>query len=332
MKHVVFVCNTVIDGREFRHRAMGGLESAVVQLAEALAARGNTVTVLTAKEEPLEFNGVSWRPLHESEMLEADLVVANGTAGELRYVKAKRQAIWLHCTYAFDKFLRKGDVLTTLYYRPAGILFGRHHQDVVSRLIPYYPRLIIPHGVGEPFTTAAPAETTPPPRAIHFSQPYRDSQNLVRIWVEAIHPKVPGAEFHMFTGDWRPEGFAETSLAESGIVFRDRVSKDGLVEEMRRTRVTLYRGHKDETFCLAAAESTAMGVPVVTAGIGALKERVRHGETGLIGPSDTEFAEAAVRVLTDDELWSRMHDNGLATRGDNSWDAIAAMWEEKLLN
>ena len=100
---------------------------------------------------------------------------------------------------------------------------------------------------------------------------------------------------------------------------------------MRDARVMLYRGYKDETFCLAAAESIAMGVPVVTAGIGALKERVRHGVTGLIGPSDAEFADAAVRVLSDDALWLKLHEGGIATRGENNWDAIAAKWEDAFL-
>ena len=74
--------------------------------------------------------------------------------------------------------------------------------------------------------------------------------------------------------------------------------------------------------------SIAIGLPVVTAGIGSLKERVRHGETGLIGETDDGFATAAVCVLSDDDLWRRLHDAGLATRGGVGWDAIAAEWEQ----
>lgn len=212
------------------------------------------------------------------------------------------------------------------------MLLGAYHDAQVSRFIPFSRRVTIPLAVGEPFTTADPGDLSPGrPRAIHFSQPYRDAQNLVRIWVEHVRPAAPDAEFHIFGGDWRPDGYSDEVLAESGIVLRERVSKDGLVEEMRHARAMLYRGYKDETFCLAAAESIAMGVPVVTAGIGALTERVCHGETGLIGESDEAFAAAAVRVLSDDGLWTQLREGALATRGDYTWDKAAARWEEAFL-
>ncbi|MBE9552085.1 MAG: glycosyltransferase family 4 protein [Proteobacteria bacterium] len=319
------------DGASLRERPLGGTETVVVQLAEALAARGHHLTVLTGQPEPLDMNGVSWRPVRAGKIIDADLAVGISDATNLNHARAPRRVVWIHNARASDRFLRKCGPLATFRYWPAAVVMGAYHDSKVSRFIPYSRRVVIPHAIAEPFTTTAPAETVPPPRAIHFSQPYRDAQNLVRIWVESIHPRVREAEFHIFGGDWRPEGYSDKVLAESGIVLRDRTSKDGLVEEMRQARVMLYRGHKDETFCLAAAESIAMGVPVVTAGIGALKERVRHGETGLIGESDAEFADAAVRALTDDALWSRMHAHGVATRAENSWDSIAAEWENAFL-
>ena len=332
MARIAFIYSaSSFDGASLRERPLGGTETVVVQLAESLAARGHRVTVLTGQPEPLDLNGVSWRPVRAAEIIEADLAVAISDATNLNFAKARRRVVWIHNARAFDRFLRKCGPLATFRYWPSAVVLGAYHDSKVSRLIPYSRRVVIPHAITEPFTTAAPAETTPPPRAIHFSQPYRDAQNLVRIWVEAIHPRVPQAEFHILGGDWQPEGYSDEILAESAIVLRERVSKDGLVEEMRRARVMLYRGHKDETFCLAAAESIAMGLPVVTAGIGSLKERVRHGETGLIGETDPEFADAAVRVLSDDALWLKLHKDGIATRGESNWDAIATMWEQAFL-
>lgn len=332
MAHFAFIYGTSsFDGASLRERPLGGTETVVVQLAESLAARGHRVTVLTGQPEPLDLNGVSWRPVRDGEIVDADLAVAISDATNLNHAKAPRRVVWIHNARAFDRFWRKCGPLATFRYWPAAVVLGAYHDSKVSRLIPYSRRVIIPHAIAEPFTTAPPADSVPPPRAIHFSQPYRDAQNLVRIWVDAIHPKVPAAEFHIFGGDWRPEGYSDGVLAKSGIIFRERTSKGGLAEEMRRARVMLYRGHKDETFCLAAAESIAMGLPVVTAGIGSLKERVRDGVTGLIGESDEAFAAAAVRLLGDDDLWRRLHEAGLATRGNIGWDAIALKWEQAFL-
>lgn len=332
MARILFINGaSSFDGASLRERPLGGTETVVVQLAEALAARGHDLTVLTGQAAPLDLNGVSWRPVRAGETVEADLAIAISDATNLNHAKAPKRVVWIHNTRAFDRFWRKCGPLATFRYWPAAVVLGGYHESKVSRLIPYSRRVVIPHAIAEPFTTAAPADLVPPPRAIHFSQPYRDAQNLVRIWIEAIHPAAPEAEFHIFGGDWRPEGYSDARLAESGIVPRERLSKDALVAEMRRARAMLYRGHKDETFCLAAAESIAMGLPVVTAGIGSLRERVRHEETGLIGETDSEFAAAAVRLLTDNALWTRLHDEGLATRGDIGWDAVAGMWEEAFL-
>jgi len=332
MARIVFINGaSSFDGASLRERPLGGAETVVVQLAEALAARGHSVTVLTGKPKSSHFNGVSYAPAREGEAVDADLAIAISDATNLNFAKAPRRVVWIHNTRAFDRFLRKCGPLATLRYRPAAVVLGAYHDAQVSRFIPYSRRVVIPHAIAEPFTTAAPAETVPPPRAIHFSQPYRDAQNLVRIWAEAIHPAAPDAEFHVFCGDWRPEGISDDDLAKRRIVLRERLSKEGLVDEMRQARVMLYRGHRDETFCLAAAESITMGLPVVTAGIGSLKERVRDGETGLIGKTDEAFAAAAVRALTDDALWTRLHQGGLATRQDIGWDAVAAKWEGAFL-
>lgn len=332
MARIVFVNSTVsYDGNSLRCGPLGGVESATVQLSEALVARGHDLTVLTAARTATEVNGVTYRPAGEG-TVEADLVIVNNVGSDLYFVKAPRRVVWIHNTRAFDRFLRKGGPGATFRYWPAAVYLGAYHKSTISRFIPYRRRIFIPYAVGQPFTTADPGDSVPrAPRAIHFSQPYRDAQNLVRIWLEAIHPAVPRAEFHIFGGDWRPEGYSDETLAAGGIMLQDRLSKDGLVEEMRQARVMLYRGYKDETFCLAAAESIAMGVPVVTAGIGSLRERVLHGETGLIGETDERFAEAAVRVLTDDALWSRLHRGGLSTRESDGWDVVAARWEEAFL-
>ena len=331
-KRIVFVHSTSrYNGDTLRNQPLGGAESATVQLAEALAARGHRVTVLTGTNQSAEVNGVSWLPVAAARRVTADLAIANSVATDLHYVRAKNRVVWIHNTRAFDRFLRKGGALATFRYLPAAVVLGDYHASKVSPMIPYRRRVTIPLSVGEPFISAPVAEAVPPPRAIHFSQPHRDAENLIRIWTRHIHPHAPEAEFHVFCGDWRPEGVDVDDLPAHGVVLRERLPKEQLVKEMRAARVMLYRGYRDETFCLAAAESIAMGLPVVTAGIGSLTERVRHGETGLIAQEDAEFAAAAVGVLTDDALWAHLHKGGLATRTQGGWDAVAARWEAAFL-
>jgi hypothetical protein len=49
-----------------------------------------------------------------------------------------------------------------------------------------------------------------------------------------------------------------------------------------------------------------------------------------VAHGDAAFAEAAVAVLCDDELWRRWHLGALETRRGVSWDEVAARFERRL--
>lgn len=330
---IAFIHSTAeYDGASLRENALAGAQSSTVQLAEALAARGHEVIGLTAIEAPSDLNGVSWRPICSGDPVEVDLAVANNNASDLFLVRARKRVVWIRVARKFDRFLRKGGALATFRYLPGAVLQGSYHAASVSRFIPYSRRIIIPHGVWDLFLTAPTADSPPPARAVFASQAYRGLDRVVRLWVNAIRPRLPNAELHVFTTDWSPGPDIDVdNLENEGVILRGLVSKQQLADEYRSARVMLYHGHKDEAFCNAAAEAVAMGVPVVTEGIGCLWEKVSHDETGFLAPTDQEFVEAAVGVLSDDALWHRLHEGALATRGDYTWDKAAARWEEAFL-
>jgi len=108
------------------------------------------------------------------------------------------------------------------------------------------------------------------------------------------------------------------------------VGREALALALSGARVMLYRGDPGETFCLAVAEAQAMGVPAVVQPLGSLGERVVDGRTGRVAVSDGEFAEAAIAVLRDDELWRRWHAAALAMQRGIGWGEVAARFEALL--
>ena len=96
-------------------------------------------------------------------------------------------------------------------------------------------------------------------------------------------------------------------LLKASVRVHRPVPRAGLIEAMRAARVMLYLGHKCEAFCLSLAEAQALGVPAVIAPVAALPERVIDGVTGFHHADPAAFAEAAIRLMTDDELWRRQH-------------------------
>ena len=92
----------------------------------------------------------------------------------------------------------------------------------------------------------------------------------------------------------------------------------------------LYRGDINETFCMAVGEAQAMGMPAVVTDLGSMRERVIDGETGFVARDDQAFADAAVKLLTDDALWSAQQAAALEKQRSWRWPEAAEAWERLL--
>lgn len=327
------------DGRTPESRPLGGAESAVISLVETLAARGHDVAVRNMCERPLSHNGVDWAPLADGLPATADLYIANRGDKLLPLMPgARRTAFWIHNP---AQYLLKWRYLSKLWrLRPPIVFIGDYHLGTYPKWAPDGGRMVIPYGIPELFRTAAPATDLPGRRAIFTSNPLRSLDWLLDLWATRIRPRVDGAELHLFcgkatygsVGDTKAAAMAEVlgqaeGMADLGVVLRDPVAKDRLVDELKTSRVMLYRGDLNETFCLAVGEAQAMGVPTVVQDLGSVRERVIDGKTGTVARDDEAFVEAACRLLTDDDLWRRQHEAALASQRAWSWNNAAAHFE-----
>ena len=332
MAKIVFIDQTtVFDGLTIQKFPLGGIQSATIQLAEAFATRGHKVKVYNRFEREVEHNNVHWIPLNKCPASAADLVIVNNDPRLLVNATTGKFVVWSHSRITIEKFIRRRRIIPLLRFRPEAVFLGPYHVSVCHWLIPFSGRRIIRHGIGEPFISAPTASTPPKPRAIFTSAAYRGLDAVVKLWISHIHPAVPDAELHVFFRSKRSGELPINADKDHGVIPREGVAQALLAEELRQSRVMLYPGHRDETFCLAASEAIAMGVPVVTRGIGALAERVQDGITGFVSMDDQSFVAAAVALLTDDALWQRQHTEALKTRQTGSWDARAAQWEQAFL-
>ncbi len=334
MATILFLDETrPFNGRSLRDGPLGGIQSGTVLLAEAFARFGHQVTAYTLSEEPLDYEGVAWRPLTSLKAgprAQGDIAIANNLLHLFAYADALPVA-WFRNPTSFSRMLKKGSLVPLFRYRPHAVFLSHYHKDITHPLMPFATRRIIEHGVSDAFRRTVPAIRAPAPRAIFTSQPYRGLGWLVDVWTTKIHPQLPDAELHVFTPKARQTPTWLESMRSKGIVRRDSLSKDELAAELQSARVMLYPGHKDETYCNAAAEATASGIPIVTRGIGSLSERVRDGKTGFIAPEPQDFADHAIRLLSDDDLWMRQHADALNDPKIGSWDARAGEWDGHFL-
>jgi len=213
----------------------------------------------------------------------------------------------------------------------------------VLRWMPSGGRVSIPYAIPDAFRHATPLTVAPPPRAIFTSNPLRGLDWLLDRWEARIHPALPAAELHLYCGPsvYGAVGEAKAapmravlaraeSLARKGVRLFPPQPRAELIAALRQSRVMLYRGDENETFCMAVAEAQALGVPAVAQALGSLPERVQDGVTGFVAADEQSFAQRAIALLGDDALWRQQHEAALRLQRGASADDVAQRFEALL--
>ena len=104
---------------------------------------------------------------------------------------------------------------------------------------------------------------------------------------DVISSQIPDAELHIFSGSktYGEYGKAKESimkpilekaraLAKRGVILREPVPARNLIVELLSSRVIVYKGDSNETFCSSLAEAQACGVPAIVQDLGCVAERV----------------------------------------------------------
>lgn len=332
------------DGRTPEQRPLGGVESSIVALMEELARRGHEVYVMNNCKTPLNYRGVSWRHIGTEHWPDAvDLYIANrGDKFLGRMPEARRTVFWTHNPASY---LLKWRYLSKLWrIKPTIIFIGNYHATTYPTLAPAGERVVIPYGLPDAFCESKELETPPAPRAAFTSNPLRSLDWLLDLWSSGIRPRVPEAELHVFAGaaTYGHVGEAKAgkmkavldrakSMEGEGVLLRGPVPKMKLVQELRSSRVMLYRGDLNETFCLAVGEAQAMGVPAVVGNLGSVNERVIDNKTGFVVEDQKSFIDSAAKLLIDDNLWRAQHRAALSTQRSWRWPQAASAFEALLV-
>jgi hypothetical protein len=334
----------VFDGRSADSGPLGGAETSFIGLARGFARRGHRVRAYARGAARTEDHGVAWAPVEAGTPEAADLYIANRGHRLLDLVpRARRTAFWTHNP---ARYVVKPRYLIRLWRRrPVVVFLGPFHATTLPGWVPTGGRAVISYGLSEIFRRVPPRLAAPKPRAIFTSNPLRRLDWVLERWAADIQPKVPGAELHVFSslatyggGSVEKRALAAPILARAqelagmGVVLHPPVAKPALAQALMQSRLFLYGGDPGETFCLAAAESQAAGVPGVVSRSTCLGERVRDGETGFVlGDEDAAgFAARAVDLLRDDALWLRQHRACLGRQRGLGWDDAAVLWERLL--
>jgi len=329
------------DGKTPETSPLGGVESSVVALVNELAARGHDVFVRNHCRAPLIYKGVNWQPIDDGAPWpeNIDLYIANrGDKLIRRMPGAGKTVFWIHNPAGY---LLKWRYQWKLWQSKADIIFiGDYHKTTYPGWAMGGKRIVIPYGLPDRFCHGGPRRT-PGPKAVFTSNPLRSLDWLLDVWERLIYPEIPEATLHLFAGSatYGHVGTGKKSamdvvldqarqLKDKGVIIRGPVDKETLIDELETSRVMLYRGDINETFCLALGEAQALGVPAVVENLGSATERIKHGLTGFVADGKNDFALSAIRLLKDDAIWQRFHLAALEHQTRWRWPDAAAEFEK----
>lgn len=344
MTRVLFIDNGIeFDSVLFREKALGGAEVAFVSLVEELAKLNLEVIVYNNCKNQGLIKNVKWKKLSAKVFDEKfDVLVVNRGDKFLNFRKeCKKRFFWIHNP---AKYLLKFRYLSKLFFNDFNVIFSsNYHKDTYPIWAPKVNKIVIPYGIDNNILKEE-KKKVPKSIAIFTSNPLRDLDWLLENWKSKIFPNVKNAKLNLFTGISTYGKFGEKhsvktekvlNMAKSfknfGVNLYKPLKREDLFKKLNQSRIFLYKGTNDETFCMAVAEAQALGIPAVVCNYGAMKERVLDNETGFVCETEQEFNLKAIKLLNDDKIWMKMHQNLLKNDNHLRWSDVAKKWK-KIIN
>ena len=344
MTKILIIDNGIeFDAVICRKKPIGGAETAFVSLVESLAKLNFEVVVYNNSINTGLINGVYWNKLDNSIVDQSfDFLIINRGDKYLNFKKSfKKRFFWIHNP---AKYLIKWRYLSKLLFNHTTIVFSsEYHLKTYPIWAPAKDKVIIPYGIDDFILDKRKKISPPHPQAIFTSNPLRGLNWLLDRWEYEIFPKVPNAKLHLYTGSSTYGSFGRkhltsmtpilqraNDLKHKGVLIFEPVKRRALIDVIQKSRVLLYQGSNDETFCMSVAESQTLCVPSVVCDLGSMSERVINNQTGFVCDKKNEFSNSVIKLLRDNDCWNYFHDNLIKNQYHKSWEEVAKMWQDLL--
>ena len=320
---ICFLDNT--DFKYNRHdkysHKLRGAETILINLAEQFTKKGHQVTIYNNCHDFNNDNLISWININsfkENDIKKKsyDLAISNADARFFDYIDSKKKIVISYSLQSIEKFIRKKQLIAYLKHKPTYFLIGKYHQNNRSKLISLFGSKIFNLAVDDNFINTKLNANIDHNLSIFTSRNDRNLDLLVDIWNNNIFPFFNSGKL-MITP------LNNYTNINTNISFRSMANQNLLINDLLKARIFLVPGHKAELFCLAAEEARELCIPIITLGIGSLKERVIHEKTGFIAKDNKEFGQYTLALYKDNNLWSNIRNNLISLRGSSNWSKVS---------
>ncbi|MCE5316986.1 MAG: glycosyltransferase family 4 protein [Parachlamydia sp.] len=317
MKIVFFpVACRPFHAKTLEERPLGGTETAIIRLAEALAGLGQDVTVLSdlAAHPPTR---PAYLSVHRAgELGEFDvLIVIRGLKGLTCHFQCKKRFFWSGDAYKNVHTYGIGD-RRMIACMDAFLAVSDWQAETICRKsgFPIEKTYVLRNGIR--LSDFQGEEKRFRKRLIYSSNPSRGLIHLPEIYLD-LKRRHSDAELSVFGSaavyepTWPPVNLFEQgeqlfALLRSlpGCRVSTSLLQHLLAREFMKSAIWAYPTEFEETSCITAMEAQAAGCVPVTSALAALKETVGDGGILIDAEAGTKryfdlFIEACERLLTD---------------------------------
>ena len=316
MKIILIENSTKIyDGYSRNNAQLRGAELALINYSEELAKKKFNVILLNNCNQENVINGVKYININNlKNKLDCDIAIVNSDANYFKFVNSKKNFLLSHSIQNLEKFIRHKQLLAFLKYKPVVLCFSNYHFSNRSFFTSLFGKKIIIPSIDDDFFNFN-LKTNINKDAIFYSRFDRNGQIVVDMW-KRNYRKLYNNNKLFINSDLIDR---EQDLEKFNIYKKPYLEKNKLIEFLSNFRLLIVPGHKGEVFCNVAEEAKALCIPIVTMGIGALSERVRHNFNGFICNNIDDFENKIFDLMNNDELYLTLKNNLYKERGLNKW-------------
>ncbi|MCP5464844.1 MAG: glycosyltransferase [Deltaproteobacteria bacterium] len=339
------------NANTLNERALGGSESALIYVAQALKNQGLKVAVFCNCDQPGQHQGVSYFEISEFAYRHAlnqfpNIIATRFADPFLGNLNPKaRHTLWLHDD-AFTEVYRN---FSPQNYRIDDVLFlSQSHQKRWQERFPDWTNSRF-HQTTNGFDPNLffPIPNPQSKKILFASRPERGLTTAVKV-LENLRKQDPDYELLCCTYTQK-ENFeddesyqaVQNALQTEGVRFLGSLAKPEFAKVMQSCRYLLHPNSLQnlETSCIVAIEAQACGVPVICQDGGALKETIQHNVTGLVLPrseNQTEAANALTKSIQeldqDPKKHSTLSKNAIKWANENyKWEDVVRKWRESVI-
>ena len=331
-KSVIVIDNSdlLYTGEDIDGTVVRGTEASLILLSEQVVKMGISVDYCNSTQKKSQVNGVNY--FNKNKIIknkQYDLAIVISYSNEFRRVSSVKKAVFSNSNQPIEKFIRKKQLFPFLKYKPTLITLCDYQYKKRSFFTSFYGKKTIPITVDPKFLNIDIDQNFLPEKKVVYNiRSNRNLDRLIKIWCDKIFPFNEDFKLYITPNLIDYKDFHK----KNNIFLRTIGSRSEMIDEMKNYRALTYLGHKSDIFTLTAEEAIKMCLPVITFGIGSLKERVTHNETGFIAKNDQEYADYTIKLLNDDDFYLDLKSKMKNKRKENNWEFIANKWASFFLN